>query len=58
MNYYSKLITLVALLAVSVQPVFTQQQPTGHQTPFELVGIDTSKEKLLSLQEAVELAHE
>ena len=56
MNYKSKLIALVALLAVSAQPVFTQQQTTGHQIPFELVGVDTSKEKALSLQEAVELA--
>jgi len=56
MNYYSKLIALVALLAVSVQPAFTQQHTTGHQIPFELVGVDTSKEKPLSLKEAVELA--
>ena len=56
MNHTTKLIAFVVLLAVSVQPVFTQQQTTGHQIPFELVGVDTSKEKTLSLQEAVELA--
>ena len=56
MNNTTKLIAFVVLLAISAQPVFTQQQTTGHQIPFELVGIDVSKEKSLSLQEAVELA--
>ena len=56
MNNTTKLIAFVVLLAIPVQPVFTQQQATGHQIPFELVGIDVSKEKSLSLQEAVELA--
>jgi len=55
MNLYSKLIAFV-VLSVSVQPAFAQQHPSSHQIPFELVGVDTSKEKLLSLQEAVELA--
>ena len=56
MNNTTKRIAFVVLLAIPVQPAFTQQQATGHQIPFELVGIDVSKEKALSLQEAVELA--
>ena len=56
MNHYSKLLAFIVLLALPSQPAFTQQHQTGHQIPFELVGVDTSKEKALSLQEAVELA--
>jgi outer membrane protein len=56
MIHYSKLIALVVLLAVPAPPAFTQQYPSGRQIPFELVGVDTSKEKQLSLQDAVELA--
>ena len=56
MNHTAKLIALVLALAASPQPAFTQQQTAGHQIPFELVGVDTSKERALSLQEAVELA--
>lgn len=56
MNSYSKLIVFVALLALPSQPAFTQQHQTSREIPFELVGVDTSKEKRLSLQEAVELA--
>ena len=56
MNNTTKLIAFVVLLTASVRPAFTQQQTAGHQIPFELVGVDTSKERALSLQEAVELA--
>jgi outer membrane protein len=56
MNHYSKLIVSIVVLALPSQKAFTQQHTTGHQIPFELVGVDTSKERLLSLQQAVELA--
>src|SRR5215510_12108528 len=56
MNQTINRIALPLVLAVLSQSALAQQPTRSHQIPFELVGVDTSKEKLLSLQEAVELA--
>jgi len=56
MNQTTKRIALPLVLAVLSQSALAQQPTRSHQIPFELVGVDTSKEKPLSLQEAVELA--
>src|SRR5215831_7574378 len=56
MNQTINRIALPLVLAVLSQSALAQQPTRSHQIPFELVGVDTSKEKSLSLQEAVELA--
>lgn len=56
MSHRSNLISFAALLAVSLQPAFSQQPLPVRQVPFELIGVDTSKEKVLTLPQAVEMA--
>ncbi len=49
-------VSALLLTFLALGRIAPGQEPSRQQIPFELVGVDASKEKKLSLQEAVELA--